>query len=209
MVQNGVNKNVCVLYKMSLYVANLMESAKPVKEKVKGKKVVEQVLTPPESVSDDVPEIVLKEKKPRSDKQIAAFERAKETRRLKKEDAEKLILEKEQDELKEKERQEELYKLKQEKLEIQREKRKAKKDISLKVDEVVLDEEPPKWFKKYMTSVKMEENLIKSDRQPVKKVKLDAQETAHKEWQNGLTRDRVRNEIDGHMSRMYSQIFGR
>lgn len=190
---------------MSLYVANLMDTAKP----VKGKKIVEQVLTPPESISDDVAEIVLKEKKPRSDKQIAAFEKAKETRRIKKEEAEKLILQKEQDVLIEQNKQQELFKLKQEKLEIQREKRKAKKESLQVVEDVVLDEEPPKWFKKYMTSVKMEENLIKTDRQPVKKVKLAAEESAHKEWQNGLTRDRVKNEIDGHMNRMYSQIFGR
>jgi hypothetical protein len=73
---------------MSLYVANLMESAKPVSVLKKEKKV--KTITPPESVEGEtaveevVGEVVV-EKKPRTEKQIAAFEKAKESRRLKKE----------------------------------------------------------------------------------------------------------------------------
>lgn len=191
---------------MSLYVANLMESAKPVAVSKKEKKI--KTITPPESVEGDVTEVV-EEKKPRSEKQIAAFEKAKESRRLKKEAMIEIENQKRKDEedlvLKEKV----LADLKAQKLLVAKEKRLLKKANLEPVLAQVVDEEPPKWFKKYMTSVKLEENMVKSDRQPVKKVKLEAQDCAHKEWQNGLTRDRVKNEVDGHMNRMYSQIFGR
>lgn len=194
---------------MSLYVANLMESAKPVSVLKKEKKI--KTVTPPESVEDvdaDVVDVV-EQKKPRTEKQIQAFEKAKETRRLKKEALAEIENQKlkQQDELILKEK--ELAEMKVLKLLAAKEKRLLKKAASVPVLAEVVDEEPPKWFKKYMTSVKLEENMVKSDRQPVKKVKLEAQDCAHKEWQNGLTRDRVKNEIDGHMNRMYSQIFGR
>jgi len=192
---------------MSLYVANLMDSAKPVSVLKKEKKI--KTVTPPESVEDVEKSELVEEKKPRSEKQIAAFEKAKESRRLKKEALIEIENQKRKDEedlvLKEKE----MLELKAQKLLAAKEKRMLKKNILEPVLAQVVDEEPPKWFKKYMTSVKLEENMVKSDRQPVKKVKLEAQDCAHKEWQNGLTRDRVKNEVDGHMNRMYSQIFGR
>jgi hypothetical protein len=193
---------------MSLYVANLMESAKPVSVLKKEKKV--KTITPPESIEGETEvEKVVEEKKPRTEKQIAAFEKAKESRRLKKE----ALVEIENQKLKDQQdlvlKEKELADLKAQKLLAAKEKRLLKKTVSVPVLAEVVDEEPPKWFKKYMTSVKLEENMVKSDRQPVKKVKLDAQDCAHKEWQNGLTRDRVKNEVDGHMNRMYSQIFGR
>lgn len=69
--------------------------------------------------------------------------------------------------------------------------------------------EPPVWFKKYVEGVKKEEAAHKEIKVPAKQVKIEAQETAQKSWENGLTRDRVSNEIDSHMNRMYSMIFAR
>lgn len=68
---------------------------------------------------------------------------------------------------------------------------------------------PPLWFEKYVQGVKKEEALAKQEKVSAKTVKQEAQETAKKSWDDGLTRDRVTNEVDNHMSRMYSMIFSR
>ena len=82
-----------------LYSADLMDIAKPVKKETKRKlKSKPKSVTTASEVDDDVSDRTadnaleigvkpVKEKKPRSEKQIAAFEKAKETRRLKKEAA--------------------------------------------------------------------------------------------------------------------------
>jgi len=69
--------------------------------------------------------------------------------------------------------------------------------------------EPPKWFQKYVEGVKKEEAIQKDEKVPAKQIKLEAQEAAQKSWDNGLTRDRVTNEIDSHMNRMYGMIFSK
>jgi hypothetical protein len=63
--------------------------------------------------------------------------------------------------------------------------------------------EAPVWFAKYVEGVKREQSVIKNEKVPAKKVKEEAQEAAAKSWNHGLTRNRVQNEVDGHMSRMY------
>jgi hypothetical protein len=67
----------------------------------------------------------------------------------------------------------------------------------------------PAWFAKYVEGVKKEQASMKSEKVPAKKVKEEAQEAATKSWNHGLTRNRVQNEVDGHMSRMYSMIFSK
>ena len=67
----------------------------------------------------------------------------------------------------------------------------------------------PQWFSKYVEGVQKEQAVIKNEKVPAKKAKEEAQEAAAKSWKNGLTRDRVQNEVDGHMSRMYSMIFSK
>jgi hypothetical protein len=69
--------------------------------------------------------------------------------------------------------------------------------------------EPPQWFNKYVEGVKKEEAIQKTEKVPAKQVKQEAQEVAQKSWNDGLTRDRVSNEVDSHMNRMYSMIFKR
>lgn len=68
---------------------------------------------------------------------------------------------------------------------------------------------PPQWFTKYIEGVEKERAALKEQKVPAKEIKQAAQETASKSWENGLTRDRVQNEIDSHMNRMYSMIFNK
>jgi hypothetical protein len=68
---------------------------------------------------------------------------------------------------------------------------------------------PPQWFAKYVEGVKKEQATLKPEKVAPKQIKQEAQETASKSWNNGLTRNRVENEVNGHMSRMYSMIFSK
>jgi hypothetical protein len=82
-------------------------------------------------------------------------------------------------------------------------------DIGVKNKKVKRDEtEPPKWFKQYVSSVKKEESSLSKDKKPKKMIAEEAEVQASEQWKNGMVRDRVRNEVDGHMNRMYSMIFG-
>jgi len=71
------------------------------------------------------------------------------------------------------------------------------------------DVEPPEWFKKYVAGVKNEESLHRSPKKPKREIAKEANQVAKEQWGNGLVRDRVRNEVDQHMSRMYQMIFNR
>lgn len=68
---------------------------------------------------------------------------------------------------------------------------------------------PPQWFAKYVEGVKKEQATLKTEKVAPKQIKEEARETASKSWNNGLTRNRVENEVNGHMSRMYSMIFSK
>ena len=83
---------------------------------------------------------------------------------------------------------------------IDREVKKMKKNSS--------DNEPPIWFKQYVAGVKKEEAKISREKKPKKQIQQEAREVAQTSWADGFTRDRVRNEVDGHMSRMYQMMFG-
>ena len=66
--------------------------------------------------------------------------------------------------------------------------------------------QPPQWFAKYVEGVKKEQATIGQEKVPAKKLKEEASEAAAKSWNNGLTRNRVQNEVDSHMSRMYCNL---
>jgi hypothetical protein len=227
---------------MTLYAANIMDLAKPVK---KGKKEV----AVEENVDAEKP---VKQKREMTEKQKAALKKAKETRKRKREEElEKRRVEDEAIENKKKEldaKAEELVKKKAEMAEKRRLKREEKKKAvgnveeekavevcsasttadesntssvgdaveqavekvvkKKKVKETVKDGEPPAWFKKYIEGVKTEEQKVKKDKRPVKVKKAEAQVEAKQLWDDGFTRNRVQQEVDSHMSRMYSQIFG-
>ena len=98
-------------------------------------------------------------------------------------------------------------------------KTRKRKQVSIndQVDEAVenltkatsTEEEPPAWFRKYVTGVKNEESQHRAPKKPKKQVVKEANQVATEQWGNGLVRDRVRNEVDQHMSRMYQMIFNR
>lgn len=86
-------------------------------------------------------------------------------------------------------------------------KRKPKVKKEIPVHELSSTIDPPAWFNKYVESVKKEQAQMLEVKVPQKQVKQEAQAAASKSWNDGLTRDRVSNEVDNHMSRMYSMIF--
>lgn len=68
-------------------------------------------------------------------------------------------------------------------------------------------EEPPTWFSRYIEGVKREQSI--GEKKPVKQIQQEAQQEAKTKWENGIVRDRVQNEMDSHMNRMYGMIFSR
>lgn len=69
-------------------------------------------------------------------------------------------------------------------------------------------EDPPVWFRKYMEGVKQEQAASKNVKTPKKQIQEEAHAEARTKWGDGLVRDRLKNEVDGHMNRMYGMIFG-
>lgn len=214
-----------------LYAADIESLAKPVSVK-KGKKAKAQTETPPESVeSGSVGEPEKKAKKPPTEKQLAARAKFAENRKnkLAEQAAEKLRLE---TEVAEKEKNiADAEAAKEEKKKARAaarvEKRKAK-EIDTAVEEAVAEKKdetpvkakkqrvikpkrddsvPPAWFEKFVESAKMEESKISADKKPVKLIKEEAKAAAQASWGDGYTRDRVVDQVDQHMGRLYSMIF--
>jgi hypothetical protein len=186
---------------MVLYAADLIDFEKP----------------KPISKEPEV-EKVVKPKKEMSEKQKASLLKAQETRRLKKEAAEKEKVESEalaqklQDAALKKPRK----KVKvEEKVEVKVEqvKPKVKKEKVVKVAEPVPEEpkkrkrelkpksnDPPEWFKKYVEGVQKEKAASGGDVSKKQEtiIKNEALKVAQKSWDSGFTRDRVQNEVDSH-----------
>lgn len=206
---------------MTLYSADVLDIAKPVPKKGKGKKNVEKAVEQvPEPTAPEAEVVEVKPpKKAPTEKQLAALAKAQESRKRKREEAEKA----KQDLI-------DAEKQKEEKKTVMKEKRKAKKiqklatpppsldeEIDRAVEELTEkekpvvkkndDNEPPSWFKQYVSGVKREEAKISREKKPKKQIQQEAVEVAQKNWADSFTRDRVRNEVDGHMSRMYQMMF--
>lgn len=223
---------------MTIYAADVLDLAKPIETKPKKErktKVKQEVpSTPPNKVEHDETIPPPAPKREMSEARKAALEKAKETRKRKREEAlaakqaEDEAIRAKEAEIKAKE--EEIARKKEEAKEKRRLKREAKKqeqtpptsepaessvtESSEPVEpapkkkrvKVVRDESiPPPWFQKYVEGVKKEEAKVSST--PKKQVTEEARQVAQHAWDDGLTRDRVQNEVDGHMSRMYSMIF--
>lgn len=175
-----------------------------------------------------------KEKRPMTDKQREALAKAQESRKRKKEEAlaakqqqeaaaeaaKKAEEEKAQAALAKKEAAKEKRRLAKEKrkaeepvqdevaTEIDKEVKKLVKIPKPKKARVVNGENPPVWFQKYIEGVKREQSHSTSEKKPVKQIQQEAEQEAKSKWENGLVRDRLQNEVDSHMNRMYSMIFG-
>jgi hypothetical protein len=214
---------------MVLYASNLLGDPVPVSKPKKGKKIVAapEATPPPSSVEGEV----VKEKKPRTEKQIAALEKMKAAREAKKaakllEESEKLRLEAEVVE-----REEEILLKKEQKKLAAAEKRKLKKmekNVDVAVDEAVAHVkqqevkppptkkkrvskkvDPPEWFEQYIKGVKTEHNSVMPEPKPKEDVEKESVQEAKTHWNNSFTRARVTNEVDNHMDKMYQMMFGR
>jgi colicin import membrane protein len=225
-----------------LYSANLEELAKPIKKGGRKRKVEETApASPPPTEVSEVSEPVPKEtpveikpepvetpvheppaKKPKSEKQLAALERARERRRLAKE-------EKERQEQEEAARQAAIEAAKEAKREAAKEKRRLAREAKLLAEtglepipekgQVIKnrrsrpvyreDHEPPVWFKKYIETVKTEQAKLGTEKKAQKVIKEEAHQAAQEHWGDQPTRSRVTHEVDNHMNRMYSMIFGK
>jgi hypothetical protein len=212
---------------MTLYSADVFDLAKPVPKKGKGKKTELAQPTPaPEQVSETAVAVLekpVKEKKPPTEKQLAALAKAQESRKRKREEAEQLKLAAEESKKAAIEAEEEKKRIADLKKAAAREKRLAKKQTptpaesmddeidvavkdlipTVKKQKITDDTEPPAWFKQYVAGVKKEEDKISTEKKPKKQIQKEAVEVAQKNWNDEFTRHRVRNEVDGHMSRMY------
>jgi len=207
---------------MALYAADIESLAKPVK-KVGGKKrKAEEASVLQEETPAVTPEPPAK--KPPTEKQLAARAKFAENRKKKLEEtaAEKLRLEAEvAEKQKEIEAKEAAI---AEKKKARAEKRKASKEIDTAVEEALTEEPkpkkvkrvlkrdesvPPVWFEKFVESAKLEESKIAADKKPAKVVKEEAKVAAQAQWSDGYTRDRVNQQVDNHMSKLYGMIFTR
>lgn len=215
---------------MTLYSADVFDLAKPVPKKGKGKKAAEPAPTPEVPVAETTVAVLekpVKEKKPATEKQLAALAKAQETRKRKREEAEQIKVAAEESQKAAAEAEEEKKRLAELKKAAAKEKRLAKKQVPTPAesmdDEIevavkdlvpltkkqkVTDETtPPAWFKQYVAGVKKEEDKISTEKKPKKQIQKEAVEVAQKNWNDEFTRHRVRNEVDGHMSRMYQMMF--
>jgi len=206
---------------MALYAADIESLAKPVK-KVGKKRKAEEASVLQEETPAVTPEPPAK--KPPTEKQLAARAKFAENRKKKLEEtaAEKLRLE---TEVAEKQKEIEAKEAAiAEKKKARAEKRKASKEIDTAVEEALTEEPkpkkvkrvlkrdesvPPVWFEKFVESAKLEESKIAADKKPAKVVKEEAKVAAQAQWSDGYTRDRVNQQVDNHMSKLYGMIFAR
>jgi len=209
---------------MTLYAANVMDIAKPIEKKGKKAKKLEAIA---EEAPAPPPTPVLA-KKELTEKQLAALEKRKRKREeaVAAKTAEEEAIRAKEEEIRAKE--EELARKKEEAKEKRRLAREARKtEVKQEVspptsaaseasDEIPVkakksrknpDMEPPAWFQKYVAGVKSEEAKQSASKVPKKEVLEVARQTAQQQWNDGLTRDRIQNEVDSHMSRMYGMIF--
>lgn len=217
---------------MVLYAAKLRESATPVesvdqpinvdkKELAKQKRqatILAKKLQKEQEKQQKEQELAqeLLEKQEKEKALIAKKELAKEKRRLKKEQKKELLTPPESTVAESVETAvEELNVEKviepEKALPIKKRKRKSamERDVDDAIETISKDQTPPEWFKKYVAGVKNEEEKIGGSKKSRKVVKAEANDMAKRQWDDGLVRDRVRNEVDAHMSRMYQMIFNR
>ena len=204
---------------MTLYSADVLDLAKPVPKKGKGKKNVEKNVEVNEPEAEVV-EVTPPKKQP-TEKQLAALAKAQESRKRKREEAEKakqdlIHSEKKKEEkkmeVKENRKAKKIQKLITPPPSLDEEIDRAVEELSAKPSSSISlkskdDNEPPSWFKQYVSGVKKEEAKISREKKPKKQIQQEAVEVAQKNWSDSFTRDRVRNEVDGHMSRMYQMMF--
>lgn len=185
---------------------------------------------------DDIAKPVTEEvKKPRSEKQIAALERAKEARKRKREeiDSKKEEIKQKENEIveavsKKNSKQEETPSVSsEEEVPVKKSRKQAKPKqveqvapVEVVADPIVeqkprkqrepkkVDEhEPPAWFKTFVANTRSEEAKLSKPKKPRQQVRQEAEEMAQNQWQDPHTRDRVNTQADNHMRKMH-QLYG-
>lgn len=76
---------------------------------------------------------------------------------------------------------------------------------SPKVDDV--DNEPPKWFMNYVSNMKTFQNEVAEKKKTKRVLKTEADDYAKKQWKKPDLRQRVTDNVDSHLTKMYRQIF--
>ena len=203
----------------------------------KGAKAAEEPTVSATVAEEPTVEVKVEEKPKRipTEKQLAALARAQETRKRKREEAEAAAAESarlEAEHLEQERAKEEALIAKKEAMKLKRKlARDSKKQMSTppatessvgSVEEEIEAgiREPvskkvatetadgaPTWFKQYVAGVKKEEAKVSKEKKPQRQIKQEAMDVAEHQWNDGFTRDRVRNEVDNHMSRMYQMMF--
>ena len=212
-MKKSINRRAFFRLIKMLYAAKLKESAKPVVDQ-KPKKVTKKELARQEKEAKEA--LVAKEMELKSAEEamVAKKQAQKEKRRLARQ-AKKQALQTPPPSEVTTESVSEVLEVKPKPV---RKRKRVEKSMDEQVDEAVAKipeppsagEEPPAWFKKYVAGVKNEERELQERPKKAKKeVAKEADQMAQKQWGNGLVRDRVRNEVDKHMSRMYQMIFNR
>jgi len=232
---------------MTLYSADVLDIAKPVATKGKGKKAAASAPAAPAVAEKEVAAVAEKEvevkleepagkmKKEPTEKQLVALKRAQEARQRKKEEAAAAAAEKErleQERLDQERQKEAAAAAKKEAAKLKRKlARESKKEVQQlttpattesigSVEEEIeagirapvakkarVESNPPTWFTQYVAGVKKEEAKLSKEKKPQRQIKKEAIDAAEHQWNDGFTRDRVRNEVDNHMSRMYQMMF--
>ena len=75
--------------------------------------------------------------------------------------------------------------------------------------EIVDDNEPPKWFMKYVENMKSFQNDVSEKKRAKKVVKTEANDYAKEQWKKPEVRQKVTDSVDSHLTKMYRQIFSR
>ena len=87
-------------------------------------------------------------------------------------------------------------------------KRQKTSGKNAKLNTLTDDSRPPAWFENYLVGIKTEQAKIAKKPIPKRAIREAAHEDANVHWQEPLTRSRVNHEVDTHMHRLHSMIFG-
>lgn len=69
------------------------------------------------------------------------------------------------------------------------------------------NDEPPKWFMNYVAGMKNVQNEVAETKKTKRVLKTESQDYAKQQWKKPDVRQRVTDNVDSHLSKMYRQIF--
>lgn len=71
----------------------------------------------------------------------------------------------------------------------------------------VADHEPPKWFMNYVSNMKSFQNDVAEKKKPKRVLKNESDDYAKQQWKKPDLRQRVTDNVDSHLTKLYRQIF--